>query len=338
MAPDVDEPVGARMDDHAAALYHYTVRRGELGALEPAAAELGLPVATLLAAATRLVELRLLGTEEAADGRLVPAPPEVATALLVSPVERAMYRRRELADRLRDRIGAVAGGGAGGEIDALDGGAEIRGLFKLAAETCRDELVVLRPGHRQEDALDELLSPCFDVLERQVPVRVVSPHRSRTGFAARARSTRLARGGAGIRTLSQVPQAAVVFDRSLAVLIDLPEHGGEPTARRVRDGDVVRFMVELFDQLWEGATPFTVGGPGYADAADDLKQSLARLMAEGLTDEVVARRLGMSVRTCRRHIAGLLRDLDAVSRFQAGARAATRFPLTGAREDRAENG
>jgi DNA-binding NarL/FixJ family response regulator len=45
-------------------------------------------------------------------------------------------------------------------------------------------------------------------------------------------------------------------------------------------------------------------------------------MAQGFTDEAVARKLGMSVRTCRRHIAALMGSLDAVSRFQAGVRAA----------------
>jgi len=44
-------------------------------------------------------------------------------------------------------------------------------------------------------------------------------------------------------------------------------------------------------------------------------------MARGFTDEVLARKLGMSLRTCRRHIAALMHDLDAVSRFQAGVRA-----------------
>jgi DNA-binding NarL/FixJ family response regulator len=47
-------------------------------------------------------------------------------------------------------------------------------------------------------------------------------------------------------------------------------------------------------------------------------------MAKGYTDEVLARKLGMSVRTCRRHIASLMRRLDAVSRFQAGVRAGRR--------------
>ncbi|WP_062216702.1 helix-turn-helix transcriptional regulator [Streptomyces sp. NBRC 109706] len=332
LPPGADRPRDASGDDHTATLYRYVLQRGELGPLEPAAAELGVPVSTLLVAATRLVELRLVATGDGPDGRLVPTPPELATDLLVAPIERAIYRRRELADRLRESIHAVTAPASDEaeprvEPDTLTGIAEIRGLFKLATPTCRRELVVLRPGHVAEEVLDELLDPCFEVLERKVPTRVLAPHRSRTGFAARAKATRLATAGAQIRTLSQVPRAAVVFDRSSAVLVSVSEHA-EPTARLVRDADVVRFLLELFDQLWEDAAPFASGDPGYAEAADDLRQSLARLMAQGLTDEVIARRLGMSVRTCRRHIAELLRGLDAVSRFQAGVRAATRFPLT----------
>jgi hypothetical protein len=330
----MDELTGGHADDRAAMLYRYAVHRGEVGPLEPVAAELGLSVPALFLAATRLVELQLLRTDAAAGDRLVPVEPEIAAARLVTPLERAMYQRREQADQLRDRISAIArpaavtaGDGPVGAIDSLDGAVEIRGLFKLAAEVCRQELVVLQPSHDQEDLLDELLSPCYGVLDREVTVRVVCPHRSRTGFATRARAKRLIGDGAQIRTLSQVPQAAVVFDHALAVMITLPDAGREPTARRVRDVNVVRFLVDLFDQLWESATPFTAAEPGYADAADDLQQSLARLMAQGLTDEVVARRLGMSVRTCRRHIAGLLRDLDAVSRFQAGVQAAGRFTV-----------
>ncbi|MCZ0982437.1 hypothetical protein O1L60_35735 [Streptomyces diastatochromogenes] len=42
------------------------------------------------------------------------------------------------------------------------------------------------------------------------------------------------------------------------------------------------------------------------------------LLAEGAKDEVIARRMGMSLRTCRRHIADLLEELGAESRFQGG--------------------
>jgi DNA-binding CsgD family transcriptional regulator len=318
-------------DDREAELYRYAVCRGEIVSPERAAADLALPTGEVFAAVTRLVELHLLRTD-GPTGRYLPMDPEVAATLLISPVERAMYQRRELADRLRDRIDAITRPAVEvsepvGAIDSLEGVAEIRGLFKLAAEVCRDEMVVLRPGHDDDELLDELLAPCYSVLERSVSVRVVCPHRSRAGFASRAKAKRLIADGAEIRTLSQVPQAAVVFDRSLAVMFSFDEEG-YPTARRVRDRNVVRFLLDMFGQLWDSATPFAAEDTGYADAIDDLQQSVARLMAQGLTDEVVARRLGMSVRTCRRHIAALLQNLDAVSRFQAGVLAASKLTMT----------
>ena len=323
--PDTDGP--------ETEVYRYAVQHGVIDSFDAAAAALGLPVAEMFTTITRLVELRLLRTDSAVGDRLVPVDPETAAALLVSPIERAMYEQRELADRLRDRIDTVTRPPTGaaapvGAIDGLVGVNEIRGLFKLAGESCRAEVLIQRPSHPDEDLLDELLDPCYAALDLGVGVRVVCPHRSRAGFGSRAKAKRLIEDGAQIRTLSYLPQAAVVFDRSLAVMLSLPGPGEQPTARRIRDREVVRYLVDLFNQLWEGAAPFTTAEPGYADVTDSLHQSIARLMAEGLTDDVVARRLGMSVRTCRRHIAALLRNLDSVSRFQAGVHAADRFTIS----------
>jgi DNA-binding NarL/FixJ family response regulator len=100
--------------------------------------------------------------------------------------------------------------------------------------------------------------------------------------------------------------------------------GGEMTASRVRDDSVVAFLLDLFNNVWDAATPLDCFDSGYAEVADDLQRTIAGLMAKGFTDEVVARKLGMSVRTCRRHIAALMRDLGAVSRFQAGGQATRR--------------
>jgi DNA-binding CsgD family transcriptional regulator len=318
-------------DEPETDVYHYAVRHGVIDSFDTAAAELGLPAAELFSTITRLVELRLLRTDSGAGDRLVPVDPETAAGLLVTPIERSMYEQRGLADRLRDRIDAITRPPAGpaapvGAIDSLEGANEIRGLFKLASETCRDEVLIQRPSHPDEDLLDDLLDPCYAALGLGVGVRVVCPHRSRAGFDSRAKAKRLIEDGAEIRTLSYLPQAAVVFDRSLTVMISLPD-SGEPSARLIRDREVVRYLVELFNQLWDGAAPFTTVEPGYADVTDSLQQSIARLMAEGLTDDVVARRLGMSVRTCRRHIAALLRNLDSVSRFQAGVHAAAQLTI-----------
>ncbi|MBR7833519.1 helix-turn-helix transcriptional regulator [Actinospica durhamensis] len=322
----------AAAGDRERAVYRYATARGALLSPDAAAADLGLPLPEVHAAIHRLVDLHLLEADDAAAGALVPRGPQVAAALLISPIERAMYQRRELADTLREHIEDITrpepgGTEPAGAIDVLHGVAEIRGLCKLAAEVCRSELIVLRPSHGDGDVFDELFDACYGILAPGISLRIIGPHRNRAGFDARAKAARWEQSGAQIRTLSQVPQAAVVFDRTLAVMVNLSDSGGEPTARRVRDQNVVRFLISLFDQLWESATPFSSDEPGYAAASDDLQRTIARLMAQGFTDEVVARRLGMSVRTCRRHIAAMLQNLDAVSRFQAGVQAATRFTL-----------
>jgi DNA-binding NarL/FixJ family response regulator len=312
-------------------VYQHVVRSGSVAParLEEAAAALGMPVDEVFAAVARLVELRLLRSDELGV-RLVPVDPQSAAALLVSPIERAIYQQRELADRLRERIETIArpapgAQGPAGAIDVLEGTDEIRGLLKLAADGCREELTLVRPAD-DEQAFDELLEACFSVLDHSVRIRVVCPHRSRADFASRARVGRLIEAGADIRTVSRVTQASIVFDGSLAVMFGPADESGVPSARQVRDREVVRFLMGMFDQLWEGAAAYTPEEAGYAeDVADDLQRSIARLMAQGLTDEVVARRLGMSVRTCRRHIAALLRSLDSVSRFQAGVHAAHRL-------------
>jgi len=89
----------------------------------------------------------------------------------------------------------------------------------------------------------------------------------------------------------------------------------------LRDGAVIGFLLDLFEHQWNDASPVEGCDTGYAEVAGDLQQTIAAMMARGFTDEVLARKLGMSLRTCRRHIAALMHDLDAVSRFQAGVRA-----------------
>nr|WP_237532014.1 LuxR C-terminal-related transcriptional regulator [Streptomyces sp. SID8352] len=46
------------------------------------------------------------------------------------------------------------------------------------------------------------------------------------------------------------------------------------------------------------------------------------MLASGLKDDVIARRVGISSRTLRRHISVIMEELSAESRFQAGVAAA----------------
>ncbi len=311
-------------------VYRYAARRGAIEALDAAAGDLGIGLGEVTAAVRYLLGSGLLRPDAAGSG-FVPVDPDVATAGLVSAVEREIYRRREQIDQIRERLGAFRPGfpAADGEpagslsMDYLVGPLEVRGFLKVASDACREEVLVLLSSDDDAAELDLLASAYLPLLGQQVAVRIICRHRNRTDLATRATMRKLVEAGAAVRTVSYVPRAAVVFDRAQAVLFGLDPQ--RPGAARVSNSGVVRFLLDLFDHVWDGAAPLEGADPGYAGVADDLQRTIAGLMAEGYTDEVIARRLDMSVRTCRRHIAGLLRDLDAISRFQAGVLAARRY-------------
>jgi DNA-binding NarL/FixJ family response regulator len=81
----------------------------------------------------------------------------------------------------------------------------------------------------------------------------------------------------------------------------------------------VYVITALFDQVWFTATPLgdeTRNPDGIGLRA--AERQILRMLAEGLTDEMISRRIGVSVRTVRRTIAELSERLKAGSRFQAG--------------------
>jgi DNA-binding CsgD family transcriptional regulator len=317
--------------EHVTDVYHYATRKGAIEAIDVAAADLGIDTHLVSEAVRHLVENRLLRTDDGIGGRFVPVDPDLAVASMVSSVEREIYRRRELIDQIRERAGAFATPAGGGDpapstVEYLVGAMEVRGFLKTAGDACRDELLVLQAGVSEAGDLSQMF---LVLVARGVTVRVICQHRSRADVTTRLVMKRLTDAGVEVYTVSHVPRSAIVFDRSLVALFGGDGADGDVTLARVRNQGIARFFLDMFNHLWESATPLEGVEFGYGTVADDLQQSIAALMAKGYTDEVVARKLGMSVRSCRRHIATLMRDLDATSRFQAGVEAARKFLKTG---------
>jgi DNA-binding CsgD family transcriptional regulator len=85
----------------------------------------------------------------------------------------------------------------------------------------------------------------------------------------------------------------------------------------------VDYLVTVFERLWRLAIPLTSPIPSTGiEGITHRERSIAALLAEGHQDAVVAERLGISVRTCRAHIARLSETLGAASRTQLGVRIA----------------
>jgi len=97
---------------------------------------------------------------------------------------------------------------------------------------------------------------------------------------------------------------------------------GRGPAAVARSPAMLGMLREIFTWAWDSATPAAEYGWLGAGAGDRLTGRILGLLRAGYKDDVAARRLGLSVRTYRRYVADLMRNLGAETRFQAGVRAA----------------
>ena len=155
------------------------------------------------------------------------------------------------------------------------------------------------------------------VAHRGVRVRVLCPD----AVAAQPEYVALLAGYAGVfdpRVSVHAWPEHVIVDERTAVL-----RGRAAQARVVvRAQAVVSTLAAVFHAGWEAAWRLPAPVPGDSRLATEPARRILDLMAAGYRDAAAARELGLSIRTYRRHVAELMAELRAASRFQAGARAA----------------
>jgi DNA-binding CsgD family transcriptional regulator len=315
------------LEDVVTQVYRYVAEKGATCAIHSIAGDLALTVPDARAAIEVLVEHRLL-REGSTASQFTAVDPTIAAASLISPMEREIYVRREQIARIQARMDALRHdyvqvrppASVSPLVEHVTGAEEVAGYLKVAADDCREEVLVLRPGAQGSAEMEDFLQLSPVLAARGVRLRLICEHRSRADFATRTKVRNLVDSGVTVCTVSHVPREAVVLDRSLAIMLRSVD--GNLVASGVRSEYVAQFLADMFGYLWDAATPVESFEAGYSEVADDLQLAIVNLMAKGFTDEVLARKLGMSVRTCRRHIGAVMRDLNAASRFQAGVRAA----------------
>ncbi|MFJ8198878.1 LuxR C-terminal-related transcriptional regulator [Streptomyces sp. NPDC096152] len=277
-----------------------------------------------------LLELALLHPDPDDMDFLVPtAPQEVMTRLL-----RGMYD--EVSESHR-RVGSVvaaferyAGLGRpvpfpsaaleGTAIRVLDGLARIQAAMDEATEACTTEVLTVQPGGiRREHELSEGLHRALALRGRGVRMRDLYTHVARHGQGL---LTYLELMGDAVeaRTLDEVIDRLILFDRTVAFI---PANSDRTMALELRHPALIEYLVTVFERLWRLAIPLTAPLPDTGiEGISHREQSIAALLAEGHQDAVIAERLGISVRTCRAHIARLSETLGAASRTQLGVRIA----------------
>ncbi|MCX5338797.1 LuxR C-terminal-related transcriptional regulator [Streptomyces atratus] len=180
---------------------------------------------------------------------------------------------------------------------------------------------MLPSGARPCHAFPAARAIVLRLLDRGVRTRLIYQHAARGDLVTRSVIRELTHRGAEVRTGAELIDPLIVYDRQAVILPDSSPRG--PGTRMteavtVDDPAMVAFTCGAFENLWNTATPFSPCTKDIPNSFDDLKMSIVQLMAMGHKDELVARRLGISVRTCRRHVAEIMDEIKATSRFQAG--------------------
>ncbi|MEW2528947.1 helix-turn-helix transcriptional regulator [Streptomyces sp. NPDC047071] len=254
---------------------------------------------------------------------LRPVPPATALAQRLHPLEREIQDRRRLAVELTDTFEPFMAIPTRVEptshaITVLEGEARINEAIEQATAECRHEVLTVQPGGgRSEERLNIALRRGQTILDRGISMRTLYQHTVRHSRGTLAYAAYMSHGNVQIRTLEEVIDRLMIFDRSVAIL---PARADRQDALEVRHPALVEYLFKVFEQQWQQATPLLDEDP-YPPSADGItgvQRSIARLLIEGHVDEAIARRLGMNVRTCRAHIAKIAAALGSGSRAQLG--------------------
>jgi len=297
---------------------------------EPArlARALGRPPEEAAAAVRRLVATHLVRLDPDDPAAGYALAPETATARLTAQAEAEIRERRDRIDRVREQLDRFVApyqrvrGAPGAGFEVLAGLEEVRALLTRYSARCAGEMISSQPGGgaRNPEAMQEAIGRDRAMLERGVRIRTLYHHTARFNGPSQAYVAAASALGAEYRTAHELFGRLIVFDRSVAFV---PLQDDSWGAVVVREPHTVGFLCDIFEQAWDRATPFAdAASQGLERVSREIQDTILRLLAAGLKDETIARRLGMSLRTARRHIADLMEQLGATSRFQAGVAAA----------------
>ncbi|WP_333766938.1 helix-turn-helix transcriptional regulator [Streptomyces sp. IBSBF 2435] len=134
----------------------------------------------------------------------------------------------------------------------------------------------------------------------------------------------LADAGVEVRLVDHAPFDMLTFDRDAAVLAADPERPSEAVIV-IRGAALMRSYLAVYEDCWlRGQTLARASATNAEDTEITTQERvIIRLMASGLSDDQIARKLGVHRRTVQRAVAKLMERLNATSRFEAGLKLAT---------------
>ncbi|MGW2584239.1 LuxR C-terminal-related transcriptional regulator [Streptomyces virginiae] len=274
----------------------------------------------------QLLRFRLIRRVGCDSDRYEAVPPDRARALLLGEPVRELNRHTREVERLYGELsrlvplydGSLLERMSGQDVELIEDLDGVRELITELTARCRSEVLTSQPGGgRPMEVLAESAHRTSQLLQRGVRMRTIYQYAAQFDLPTVASVEDLMAQGAEVRTMAGTLQRLIVFDAKAALI----EHHGAPNgAVLVHEPSVVTFMVATFERSWLSAAPF----PAAYDrkqtqlASDDVRYEIMRLLVQGEEDKSISRQIGISTRTCQRHVSDIMQRIGARNRAHAG--------------------
>ncbi|CAM3342301.1 helix-turn-helix transcriptional regulator [Stackebrandtia soli] len=270
------------------------------------------------------IELVDAGLAETDGDRLLPVDPRIGLRRLVSARQEGIdTAAAAIVDLARDYLD---GSSRNTLTELVEGRQQMEATLRALIDSAEHEVAVLdTPPYSNANAVESTEQTS---LNRGVAHRVVYAVEVLELPRQYDNIRRMASVGEQARVLPTVPMKLLIVDGARAFI---PINTGVGVTRSgvlVHPSPVAAAMAALFESLWREALPLFQGGADIGGPLDPAERELLGLLASGVKDEAIARRLGLSLRTVSRRVNRLLDRLGAANRFQAGMQAARRGWLT----------
>ncbi|MET9527982.1 LuxR C-terminal-related transcriptional regulator [Streptomyces coeruleorubidus] len=270
-----------------------------------------------------LLELGLLRPDPESSEGFLAVPPDVAYAKKARPIEYTIKNQQKaLSDTLLaiDGIRSIydkAHRQRLAPVETLDDPAVIASVLEQEVRSCREELLTAQPGGgRSPQMLMEALQRDRELNERGVAQRTLYGHTARNHGPTMAYIERVTEVGGQVRTLDEVFDRVIICDRRIAFV---PGEGDRSaSALAVQHPGLVNYLAAMFEYMWARARPVDPKAVSQRSPriSNETRRAVLRLMVDGFTDEAIAKRLGISVRTVATHIKKTSDALGSRSRPQ----------------------
>lgn len=294
-----------------------------------ASTALGYTAREIDAAISELLDQRLLQAPAPGIDQFVAMSPEVALSELVDEDERTLQdlrlsitaRRREFSSLIPLYQAARKNLADDSTVEVLEDSAVIRRLVMDYGRDVTSNVLIAQPGQGSTaDVHEESIKKDLALLESGIIRKNLYHDTTRDHVPTKKAVAALAPAGGEYRTLPYVPMRMMIFDQNL-VVVSRQQFPDDSAALVIRDANLISIFTHLFHVGWEIARPFPLEEEPTPSELNNIQRLILNGLANGYADESIARRLDINVRTCRRHIAWMLEELGATSRFQAAIKA-----------------